>query len=314
MNIWKKTKRELKRQLTLMLIPHNSVKPIRFTFPVSLLLLLIASWTGFTLWAGYVASRHIDYWKIQTDHKLMQLKVIFFAQEIKKSQEMLEQVRENDENLRVLLQMKSKKAIIETEGRGGPTTEETADLNRLLDGKIYEMSQQDIHRQATAIYEEAKKQIESYQEITQYIDNERTIFRTTPNIWPCIGRVTSTFGFRIHPLYSSNEFHSGIDIANNRNTPIYATADGSVRLCDWQAGYGRLVIIDHGNNYKTYYGHLHKILVKTGDRISRGQLIGLMGSTGTSTGNHVHYEVQCGGHSINPVKFLKKVYSRNVQS
>jgi murein DD-endopeptidase MepM/ murein hydrolase activator NlpD len=127
-----------------------------------------------------------------------------------------------------------------------------------------------------------------------------------PNCRPCVGRITAGFGYRIHPIYKVYERHTGIDIANEKNTPVYATAYGTVKLCDWQPGYGRLIIIDHGYHYKTYYAHLHKILVKPGDYIRRGQLIGLIGNTGTSTGNHLHYEIRYGRKSVNPKKYFKK--------
>lgn len=307
MNIWKRATKELKRNLTVMLIPHSSTRPVKINFSLTFLLFLIASWTCLTLWAGYLSSCHIDYWKIQADHKLMQLKVAFFAEEVKKSQEMLEQVKENDMQVRALLEMKSKKAIVENEGKGGPSTGDTLDLNRMLEGKIYEMSEADIQRQTAALQEATRKRIESHAEIFTEVEKDRAVFRATPNIWPCIGHITSTFGFRTHPIFGDNELHTGLDIANEKNTSIYTTADGTVRLCDWQPGYGRLIIIDHGYGLRTYYGHLCKILVKPGDRVKRGSLIGLMGSTGTSTGNHLHYEVQHDGNAVNPVRYLHKL-------
>jgi len=301
-----KCKRELKWHFTLMLIPHNTFRPIKLSFSLSFLLFLLFSWTGFTIWAGYLASQHIEYWKIKNDNELMKLKVIFFAQQVKKSREMLEQVRGNDCEIRSMLEMKSKKAIIETEeeGKGGPTYEEMNDLTRLLDGKIYDMSNLDIHRQTSALIEETKKQLKSFKEITSFVDDQRSLYQARPNRWPCIGNVTSPFGYRIHPIYGTYEYHSGFDIANHEDTPVYATATGKVLLCDWQGGYGRLIIIDHGYGYRTYYGHLHKILVKQGDRARRGQLIGLMGCTGSSTGTHLHYEVRVNDQPVSPVPFL----------
>ncbi|MBN1822929.1 MAG: M23 family metallopeptidase [Endomicrobiales bacterium] len=302
-------KKELKRSITVMFIPHNNVKPLRISFTLNFFLFIILGWTFITISAGYLYSRHIDYIMVKADNKLMQLKVKFFASEVKKSREMLDQVREKDQRVRNLLEMKSKKAIVEDDGygRGGPTKEERKDLKLLLSGRIYEMNQQDIRRQATALYEETKQQLSSFSEIFDYVEAQREIYRATPNIWPCTGHVTSTYGFRIHPFYRSSDFHTGIDIANEKNTPIYATADGTVRFCDWQPGYGRLIILDHGHNYRTYYGHLNKSLVRGGEKIRRGQLIGLMGATGTATGSHLHYEVQYRGKATNPARFLKKV-------
>jgi len=298
-------KRELDRGITVMFIPHNSVRPLKLNISLSFLLFLIAFWTGITVTAGYLYSRHIDYTLAKADNKLMKLKVTFFAKEVKKSRELLEQVKENDQQVRNLLEMKSKKDIIETEGRGGPSKDDVKDLTRLLEGKIYEMNQQDIRRQTLALEQETKKRLESYCEISKYINNQRAVFRATPTSWPCSGHVTSLFGYRIHPVFGDEEFHAGLDIANEKNTPIYSTADGKIKFSDWQSGYGRLIIVDNGYGYCTYYGHLAKILVNQGDKIRRGQMIGLMGCSGTSTGNHLHYEIQIEGKPVDPTRFLK---------
>jgi murein DD-endopeptidase MepM/ murein hydrolase activator NlpD len=120
-----------------------------------------------------------------------------------------------------------------------------------------------------------------------------------------VGHLTSGFGFRVHPVFGVTEFHSGFDIANAKNTSIYATAFGTVKLCEWQAGYGRLIIIDHGHGLCSYFGHLEKILIKPGEHVTRGQLIGLMGSTGTSTGTHLHYEIRKNNQAISPAPYLR---------
>jgi murein DD-endopeptidase MepM/ murein hydrolase activator NlpD len=298
-------KRELERGITVMFIPHNSVRPLKLSISLSFLLFLLAFWTGITITAGYLYSRHIDYVVAKADNRMMKLKVSFFAKEVKKSRELLEQVKENDQQVRTLLEMKSKKDIVETEGKGGPSKDDVKDLSRLLEGKIYEMNQQDIRRQTLALEQESKKRLESYNEITKYVYNLRALFRATPASWPCKGHVTSAFGLRIHPIFSDEEFHAGLDIANEKNTPVYSTADGIIKFSDWQSGYGRLIIVDNGYGYSTYYGHLAKILVNQGDKIRRGQMIGLMGCSGTSTGNHLHYEIQSNGKPVDPTKFLK---------
>lgn len=309
MKLWDKAKHELKRNFTIMLIPHNTIKPMRISFSLSFLIFMAAVWTGVTIWAGYLSSRHIDYWRVKADNELMNIRVKFFAQEVKKSQEYLDQIKENDNQVRTLLEMKSKKDIIESDGKGGPTANEVKDLERLLSGKVYEMSQQDMHRQSQALLQQAQQRLQRHKEVLEYVDTQRALFRSTPNIWPCIGRVTSKFGFRIHPITFSTEFHNGLDIANAMNTPIYSTAFGEVKFCDWQSGYGRLIIIEHGYGYKTYYGHLRKILVKPGDKVTRGQLIGLMGDTGTATGHHLHYEITFNERDIDPAYYLKRSIS-----
>lgn len=126
----------------------------------------------------------------------------------------------------------------------------------------------------------------------------------TPSIWPANGDVTSRFGWRNAPLGSGSDFHPGIDIANNIGTPISAAADGRVVYSGWYSGYGKLVQIDHGNGIETLYGHCSELIVHEGQTIHKGELIAYMGSTGWSTGSHVHYEVRANGSAVNPASFL----------
>jgi len=115
---------------------------------------------------------------------------------------------------------------------------------------------------------------------------------------------TSNFGIRSDPFRGSAAMHAGVDIPGPTGTPIYATADGIVNHADRQGGYGKMVEINHGKGIATRYGHLSQILVSENGRVKRGQMIGLMGSTGRSTGPHLHYEVRIDGHAVNPVPFL----------
>jgi len=116
---------------------------------------------------------------------------------------------------------------------------------------------------------------------------------------------TSGYGVRSDPFRGAAAMHAGIDLAAPVGTPIYATADGIVQRAEWSGGYGNLVEIDHGKGLQTRFGHLSRLLVHPGERVVRGQEIGMMGSTGRSTGSHLHYEVRIDGHAVNPVPFLQ---------
>ncbi|MFL6759115.1 M23 family metallopeptidase [Sphingomonas sp.] len=117
---------------------------------------------------------------------------------------------------------------------------------------------------------------------------------------------TSGFGVRSDPFHAGAAFHPGIDLAGSYGTPIYATADGTVIHAGWNSGgYGNLVEIDHGRGISTRYGHMSAIVVHEGDHIIRGQQVGRMGSTGRSTGNHLHYEVRIDGRAVNPIPFMR---------
>lgn len=115
---------------------------------------------------------------------------------------------------------------------------------------------------------------------------------------------TSNFGIRSDPFHGNARMHAGVDIPGATGTAIYATADGTIARAERAGGYGNLVEVDHGKGIATRYGHLSKILVAPGSHVVRGQLIALMGSTGRSTGPHLHYEVRIDGHAVNPVPFL----------
>ncbi len=116
---------------------------------------------------------------------------------------------------------------------------------------------------------------------------------------------TSDFGVRSDPFRHTAAMHAGIDLAGPVGTPIYATADGVVARAEWAGGYGNLVEIDHGKGIHTRFGHLSKLLVKPNRRVHRGDLIALMGSTGRSTGSHLHYEVRIDGRAVNPLPYLQ---------
>jgi len=117
---------------------------------------------------------------------------------------------------------------------------------------------------------------------------------------------TSGFGVRDDPFHKGAAMHPGIDLAGSYGTPIYATADGTVVRAGWNnGGYGNMVELDHGRGIMTRYGHMSAVLVHAGDHVTRGQQIGRMGSTGRSTGNHLHYEVRIDGHPVNPIPFMK---------
>jgi murein DD-endopeptidase MepM/ murein hydrolase activator NlpD len=127
--------------------------------------------------------------------------------------------------------------------------------------------------------------------------------------------LTSSFGVRSDPFKGGRAMHAGLDISGPIGTPIYATADGIVGRAEWANGYGNLVELEHGKGIQTRFGHLSKILVQPMTRVKRGDLIALMGSTGRSTGSHLHYEVRIDGHAVNPLPFLQSTdYLLNIQA
>jgi murein DD-endopeptidase MepM/ murein hydrolase activator NlpD len=125
-----------------------------------------------------------------------------------------------------------------------------------------------------------------------------------PSLWPLDGHIVSAFGTRTDPFSGEGAIHTGIDLSAHVGTPVRATADGLVAFASWGGQYGRLVVIDHGNGMHTYYAHLSQLDVIAGQEIRRGEIVGRSGSSGHSTGPHLHYEVRMGGTPINPYVYL----------
>jgi murein DD-endopeptidase MepM/ murein hydrolase activator NlpD len=127
--------------------------------------------------------------------------------------------------------------------------------------------------------------------------------------WPVNGRLMGGYGERSDPFSGEGAMHTGLDISAPIGTPVKATADGIVIHANWNAGYGRCVIVDHGNGYQTWYAHLSKMDVMEGEEIRQGEVVGRVGTTGRSTGPHLHYEVRVHSTPVNPYRFLARAYA-----
>ena len=292
------------KPISVFIVPHNGLPSLRFNLPVALLLAFGVFWTGITVWAGYIAGRQFDYYVTRMDNKILRAKMDNVSQQVEKGLAYLEMTRKTDRQLREMLGM-NPNLIDDSDSIGGPTASDRSDFKKLLSNKASEIKETSLNNSIFRMQEESRRRLTSYAEVTWYIANKHNASKATPSIWPVSGRITSYFGYRIAPLSIASEFHTGIDIANAPGTPVYATADGVVRYSGWANGYGLSMVLDHGFSFSTLYGHLSELLVKEGAQIRRGQLVGRVGSTGTSTGPHLHYEVWIDGAPQNPVKYLQ---------
>lgn len=158
----------------------------------------------------------------------------------------------------------------------------------------------EIQQQINALQVEIEMRRQGQQDLRNHLNDQILISRATPKGWPTRGWLSSYFGKRRSPFSGRTVMHEGIDFAANIGTPVVSTADGVVSRVDYSPTYGRYVTIDHGYGYQTFYAHNSKILVKTGQRVKRGDDIAQVGNTGKSTGPHLHYEIHLNGVPINP--------------
>ena len=179
------------------------------------------------------------------------------------------------------------------DGQGGPWIEPNVrHVNNALDNirNRLSMSRENLERVREALHEQ-QRAIGYQNQLSAYL----------PSLWPASGEVSSPYGLR----WGGSDFHPGIDIANDYGVPIVAAASGTVTAAGWNSGgYGNMVDIDHGNGIWTRYGHAEAVAVSVGETVQKGQIIAYMGSTGFSTGPHVHYEVHVNGELVNPILYL----------
>lgn len=157
---------------------------------------------------------------------------------------------------------------------------------------------------ADRIQRKASLQEQSLQHLYELLYDKRSILSSTPSLSPVRGWISSHFGFRRSPYTGLRKMHEGIDIAAPMGSPVMAPADGIVSKTATETGYGKLVAIKHGYGIVSIFAHNSKVLVRVGDKVKRGQTIALVGSTGRSTGPHVHYEVRVNGVPVNPVRYI----------
>jgi murein DD-endopeptidase MepM/ murein hydrolase activator NlpD len=173
-----------------------------------------------------------------------------------------------------------------------------SDRKTVLDSAV---NQRDVAEQAYQDLQATSSRIET---MLRNRGSQTAIASTGSMIWPASGPITSPFGWRVHPIFGTQRFHSGIDIGAEYGDAIRAADNGVVVFADWMGGYGKAVIIDHGHGISTLYGHQSQLLVSEGQRVNKGDIIGRVGSTGYSTGPHLHFEVRQNGTPVNPVGYL----------
>ncbi len=297
------------REYTIMLVPHQGQEVRSIKIPLRYMkytlvgiagafLLVMGILFDFYSTAASAAFDKTEYERLQQVNETQSQKLQKLAQQTADMQENMNRLNALDADIRRMMNTEAAPQTSRAgsglhtsryQGQGGP--------NSALQWGDVEQTLNEL--QLTVPVRE-----QSLLEIKDRIAEKNAIIASTPSIWPCEGEVSSRFGPRRSPLGGGEDFHPGIDIANNYGTLVHATADGVVVFAGWYSGYGNLVQIDHGRGIVSFYGHNQSLLVQVGQTVKKGEAISKMGSTGLSTGPHVHYEIRVNGTAVNPASFL----------
>lgn len=273
-----KVRRFLKRAftpVTIMLIPHTDRKSISIKIPSVGVLASIILWFIGTVYVFSVAIDALEY-------NRMKEKLDYYSSQFTEIKLTMAGLKKAEGEFQRLFSLKSREKVLEK-----IDTSDTGSIDM------------------ESLKDQIKLTMETVGEIKDYMSQQRDLYVSTPKGWPVDGRVTSGFGNREHPRSGEPQFHTGVDIAADPGRPVRATADGIVSFAAWSGGSGNLVALEHGFGFSTYYAHNKMLTVKTGQKVKRGDIIGYIGSTGNSTGPHVHYEVWRDSKPMNPSKYLE---------
>jgi murein DD-endopeptidase MepM/ murein hydrolase activator NlpD len=226
------------------------------------------------------------------------------AMDLAQGRDALLRVAALESRLREMLDYGTEKALLKSPVAAGPTEEDVVQLAQNLE-EAPEQAESDTQASVTALLQATQEREASVDEILKYVQTRRTLLDSRPRGWPVHGWITSPYGKRVDPVSGRAGFHTGVDIANDTGTPVHCTADGRVAFAGWEGGYGKLVIVSHGNGFQTFYGHLSEIKTSAGAEVQLGDVVGLMGATGNTTGPHVHYEIRLYGAPVNPIKYMQ---------
>ena len=291
-------------KLTVVVIPGHGGSMFQWRLSVWSLGLAALVLGGMLLAAALVLGRDLKQRHDLARASEMRDANIRVAQDLSRGREALLRVAKLETELRRMLKFKTERALLKGSAVGGPTEEDVQKLAELLQDAPEE-AVRDVEHSMVDLMQSAREREKKFDEIRRYVRKRSTLLASRPTVWPVRGWISSGFGDRSNPVSGKFLLHTGVDIANDSGTPIRVTADGTVAFAGWEGGYGKLVVVNHGNGYATYYGHLSEIKAAIGKHVKRGDVLGLMGATGNTTGPHLHYEVRVFGAAVNPAKFLE---------
>jgi murein DD-endopeptidase MepM/ murein hydrolase activator NlpD len=268
--------RRILTPVTILLVPHSRTKPISIRLPV---LAIASSVCLFLLGASVVVAMSVR----AVEHRRMQERLSYISSQFLEMKETMDSLRKAEKDFRRLFGVKSKAAVLES---ADPADSGSLDMEMLR--------------------EQIEASMRSVTAIRTYIAEQKDLYVSTPAGWPVSGPLSSPYGNRHHPVLEEPRFHTGVDISVPPGSKVGATADGIVSFSGWAENSGIVVVVEHGRGFSTAYAHNQKALVTVGQRVVRGEPVALSGSTGRSTGPHVHYEIWKNGRHTDPAGYLAR--------
>ena len=262
--------------VTILLVPHSRTRSVSIRVPVVAVAASVCLFLVGTAFVVAVSVRTVEYHRMQT--RLAHVSAQFL--EMKGTMLSLKQA---EKDFRKLFSLKSKSAVLEAPDAGDTGSLDMEVLREQIDAAMRSVS-----------------------DIRRYIAEQKDIHLATPLGWPVAGTLSSPYGFRNHPVHEEKKFHTGVDISVPSGSAVKATANGVVSFAGWTERSGIVVVVEHGHGFSTAYAHNRKALVRVGQHIARGEAIAQSGSTGVSTGPHVHYEIWRNGRHTDPIGFLAR--------
>jgi len=304
-----------KDDITLMLFPGDTGSPRKIRLPKKLFqVVLMASAVLLVLVVG--SSMHfaknyfqgiddrVEIADLKRETKIRKIQVDKLGQQVKEFSTEMSRLERFANKLRVITDLGDSPAPRAKDwGVGGPYGLSAQSFSNSIERQAISMVER-LAGNLEELDQQAKAQAVSLQQLDEFFMNQKSLLSSTPSIWPTRGWVTSGFGLRTSPFTGRKEKHKGWDIGARLGSLIRATADGVIAVSGRESGYGKMLEINHGYGISTRYGHNSKNLVKAGDRVKRGDPIALVGSTGRSTGPHLHYEVLLSGVPVNPRNYI----------
>lgn len=292
-------------KITLMLIPDTQGTPKQFSLPRRLIYMSAAAVVLLVVATFYLTSQFLvdkvtekEVERLRAENKELGEKFDQLRWEISEIESRYADLTQKEITIRSAFDLPEIDLQERQLGTGGPLSPAIANMS--TSEKAAYASEMEVDR----LLRLSEFEMKNYAEVETSLTKLKDRLRHTPSIWPTKGWLSRGFGMKYDPFTNYKQMHTGIDIANHTGTQIIAPADGRVIKVTRYKKIGRVVVIDHGYGFQTTYGHLSEAKVKVGQRVKRGELIALMGSTGYSTGPHLHYQVTRNGKYLDPLKYI----------